>query len=161
MVRYYVRMSDWTNCPRGEYHIDLYEDEGFEGKQDFYRKCIAQTSDDDQWGKEKEFDFGELQEEICIIEIEVDNRIRVYYFDGLDDTVGKTDIDITPTHFLGYVDHFLDAEDNPNIAGLNELATYVVDKIKPFPSSVSRYILTISENKFELINIDNEFFYLG
>lgn len=149
-MRYYIYLQNTTNTPHGEYNIELYEDDNYLGKNDFYKKCIADGDDNDN--NDDDWRNPNNGVEIHTIEIDINDEINAYYFDGYgDDYHYELDNNDAAIYFLGKLRRFYDLY-NENDAKYFEK----ILKKRNITRNHNEYVLIINNKNNKIYNIDQE-----
>lgn len=156
-VRYFVYFDasesqyDEEGYMMSHYTLDIYEDNDYVNKRDFYNMCISN-------GSEYSYNFCDENLEdrfIMCIDIEPTNIFRIYCFDAKENINNTlSDTAITPTYLL--------EESNSNIFN-NEHTEEYADTIKLLMEKINfkrcgeTFILQIHKNGgYKITNIDRD-----
>ena len=131
-MKFYVYCLDSCNGNHGQYELEMYPADDYSDKSHFYRECINSDCEIDE----------DVNEEIYLIDVDVDDKIRMYYFDGyecLNDDV------VFPT-YLGEFTNFYKY-------GSKEY-TKIIREHTILRSNV--YVIIVGNGKYQINNIDKE-----
>ncbi len=153
-MRFFVYFHDsLSHSFQGQYQIELYEDNNYATKREFFEDCYPDENYpyDDQYN---------CFTQICLIDVEVDDKIRCYYFDTYEDPDATcSDTKYNTTYFLGIVDKFY----KPSTKSYSKKIKKLLEKngFKTKSNTLTdRFILMISNEKHVINNIDSEYLIL-
>ena len=156
-MKYYIYLNDSTYSRHGEYILEMFPDNNYKDKWDFYKQCILKN---DVYSDSFE-EFAQYYDEnydgdmiIVCIDITVDDKIRAYYVDALEKTKHThSSTAVSRAHNLGIVSNFIDSDNNRNKFERKFGALFYENKIDCHGCG---FIIMINKKKFMINNIDHE-----